>query len=272
MSMRSLWSAVTPMLVALLSLMTTPVGLQAQPREEPTADNLFTGALDVRMGQRVFRQQCGRCHGRDGTGGEGGPDLTNGFRSASTDAGLFKIVREGIPNTQMVGISRRSTDQSAWVVVSYLNSLNDTADVNLPGDATSGQQLFAGKGNCSTCHMVSGEGGRRGPELSQVGNRREPEELVSDLRTPDEDVAPRWWTLRVTRPDGSVVEGLRMNEDTFSMRLMDDDENLWSFQKRDVRSYDRVKTSTMPSVDDALTDAEVDDLVAYLFSLRREEN
>ena len=60
MSMRSLWSAVTPILVALLSLMTTPAALHAQPREEPTADNLFTGTLDVRMGQRVFRQQCGR--------------------------------------------------------------------------------------------------------------------------------------------------------------------------------------------------------------------
>ena len=271
MSMRSLWSAVTPILVALLSLMTTPAALHAQPREEPTADNLFTGTLDVRMGQRVFRQQCGRCHGRDGSGGEGGPDLTSGFRS-TTDAGLFQIVREGIPNTQMVGISRQSTDQSTWMVVSYLNSLNDTTEVNLPGSATNGQQLFAGKGNCSSCHMVSGDGGRRGPDLTQVGNRREPEELMSDLRTPDEDVAPRWWTLRVTQSDGSMLEGLRMNEDTFSMRLMDDDENLWSLSKSDVRSYDRVKTSTMPTVDGALTDAEVDDLVAYLFSLRREEN
>lgn len=272
MSMRSLWSAVTLILVAVLSLTVAPSDVSAQAREEPPADNVFTGELDVQMGRRVFQQQCGRCHGEDGTGGEGGPDLTNGFRSASTDEGLFKIVREGIPNTQMVGISRRSTDQSAWMVVAYLNSLNDTNEVALPGTAANGQQLFAGKGNCSGCHMVNGEGGRRGPELSQVGNRRDPAELVSDLRTPDQDVAPRWWTLRVTRPDGSVVQGLRMDEDTFSMRLMDDDENLWSFSKRDVRSYDRIKTSTMPSVNATLTDAEVDDLVAYLFSLRREEN
>ena len=147
MSMRSLWASVTPMLVALLFLTTAPVAVHAQPREEATADNVFTGTLDVRMGQRVFRQQCGRCHGRDGAGGELGPDLTQGFSNASTDAGLFKIVREGLPNTQMIGISRRSTDQSVWMVVSYLNSLNNTADVDLPGSATTGQQLFAGKGN-----------------------------------------------------------------------------------------------------------------------------
>ena len=109
MSTRSLWASVTPMLVAWLFLTTAPAAVHAQPREEATADNVFTGTLDVRMGQRVFRQQCGRCHGRDGAGGELGPDLTEGFRSASTDAGLFKIVREGIPNTQMIGISRSST-------------------------------------------------------------------------------------------------------------------------------------------------------------------
>jgi len=158
------------------------------------------------------------------------------------------------------------------MVVSYLNSLNSTADVDLPGSTSNGQQLFAGKGNCTSCHMVNGDGGRRGPDLSRVGDRLEPDELVSALRTPDEDVAPRWWTLRVTRENGSIVEGLRMNEDTFSMRLMDENEDLWSFSKSGVRSYDRVKTSTMPSADDVLTDGEVDDLIAYLYSLRREES
>ena len=198
-----------------------------------------------------------------------GPDLTAGFQNASTDAGLFRVVREGLPNTEMIGISRSATDQSVWMVVSYLNSLNDTPDADLPGSATAGMGLFNGKGNCASCHMVSGNGGRRGPDLTRVGNRRDPDELVSDLATPDEEVTPRWWTIRVTREDGSIVEGLRMNEDTFSLRLMDEDENLWSFSKGRVRSYERIETSTMPSVDGMLTASEVDDLVAYLFSLRR---
>jgi len=172
----------------------------------------------------------------------------------------------------MIGISRSSTDQSVWMVVSYLKSLNDTAEVDLPGSAAAGRQVFNGKGNCASCHMVSGQGGRRGPELTHVGNRRDPDELVSDLATPEEDVAPRWWTMRVTREDGSIIEGLRMNEDTFTLRLMDEDENLWSFSKGRVRSYERIETSIMPSVVGTLTTSEMDDLVAYLFSLRRAEN
>lgn len=267
MPIRSLWAIVAPVFLASVYLATAP----AVPHAQETTENPYTTNLDVRMGQRVFRQQCGRCHGRDAAGGELGPDLTNGFQNASTDAGLFKIVREGLPNTQMIGISRSATDQSVWMVTAYLNSLNDTADVNLPGNVANGSQVFSGKGDCSSCHMVDGEGGRRGPDLSRVGNRRDPDELASALRTPDEDVAPRWWTMRVTREDGSVVEGLRMNEDTFTLRLMDEQENLWSFSKGRVRSYERIETSIMPSVDGALTASEVDDLVAYLFSLRREE-
>ena len=267
MRMRTLWVVPASAVLAAAVFATAP----ATPRAQETTENPFTTTLDIRMGQRLYQQQCTRCHGQTGDGGELGPALTNGFSSASTDAGLFRIVREGIPNTQMIGISRNATDQSVWMVVSYLNSLNSTPAVDLPGDVGAGRMVFEGKGNCSSCHMVNGAGGRRGPDLSRVGDRRDPDELVSDLRAPDEDLAPRWWTLRVTREDGSVVEGLRMSEDTFTMRVMDENEDLWSFSKGGVRSYDRVTSSIMPSVNALLTEDEVEDLIAYLYSLRREE-
>jgi len=72
--------------------------------------------------------------------------------------------------------------------------------------------------------------------------------------------------------DGRTIEGLRMNEDTYSYRLIDADENLWSIAKRDLRESQRIETSTMPSYDDELTVSEVDNLVAYLFSLRTRES
>ena len=118
--------------------------------------------------------------------------------------------------------------------------------------------------------MVNGEGGRLGPDLSRIGERRDPDELKTDLIDPNDEVNPRWWQMKVTRQDGSVVEGSRMNEDTFTLRIMDDDENLWSFDKNRVRSSERIETSTMPSTEGTMTASEVDDLVAYLFSLRKE--
>ncbi|MYD86528.1 MAG: c-type cytochrome [Acidobacteria bacterium] len=253
-------------LVAALVVVAGP----AAPAE--AQENPYETLIDVRMGERVFRAQCGRCHGRDGRGNDetGAPDLTTGqFSRVSSDAGMFDVIRDGIDGTAMIGISPRASDQSVWQIVSYINSLNlDPADYDLPGDAGRGEQVYAGAA-CSTCHMVRGQGGRTGPDLSTVGSRLDPDEIATSLSDPDAEVAPRWWTMRINRADGSTIEGLRMNEDTFTVRIMDNDENLWSFMKSEVRSLEQIKTSTMPAAE-GLNASEMDDLVAYLFSLRRE--
>ena len=249
------------------------VGSWTATAEAQEIENPFATQVDIRMGERHFQRQCGRCHGRDGRGNDetGAPDLTTGrFQRASTPTGLFTVIREGLPGTAMIGIPG-ATDQTVWQIMSYLDSFNlDPGDVELLGTASEGQQLFSGKGNCSSCHMVNGEGGRLGPDLSRVGERRDPDELRTDLVDPNGDVAPRWWTIRVTQQDGSVIEGLRMNEDTFSLRIIDQDENLWSLSKGQIHSYERIEDSTMPGYGQTLTGSEVDDLVAYLFSLRKE--
>ena len=243
--------------------------LEAQGPENP-----FTGRVDARMGERQFESRCSTCHGLDATGNPegGGPDLTTGrFRTASSDAGLFRVIREGIRGTSMIGINPDTSDQIVWQIVSYLNSRRPTSTVDdLPGSPAAGQQIFTGKGDCTRCHKVNGEGGRLGPDLSHVADRRRLTELRTDLTDPGAEVDPRWWTVLVTLPDGSVVRGLRMHEDSFSLRLMDEDENLRSFSKSGIESFERNKNSTMPSDARSLTTQEQDDLVAYLLTLRRD--
>jgi putative heme-binding domain-containing protein len=236
--------------------------------------NPFTTEVDQEMGERVFLSECGRCHGNDGKGGNdetGAPDLTRGrFKTATTDQGLFEVIRDGIPGTAMVGIGW-APEVTIWQIVAYLDRLRiDPKDYSLRGSIEEGKRLFNGKGDCARCHMVGGAGGRLGPDLSTVANRRKPDELRADLLDPSEIVEPRWWRMKVTRADGSVLEGLRMNEDTFTVRIMDFQENLWHFSKKDLRSLERIELSSMPSVKEALTDAELEHLVAYLFSLRKE--
>ena len=249
-------------------------GSSTTTAEAQDTENQFTTRLDIRMGERQFQSQCGRCHGNDGQGNDetGAPDLTTGrFENASTPAGLFTVIREGLPGTAMIGISRRATDQTVWQIISYMDSLNvDLSNVEVAGTASTGRQLLTGKGNCTSCHMVGGAGGRLGPDLSRIGERRDPDELRADLVDPNDEVAPRWWTMRITRQDGSVIEGLRVSEDTFSLRIIDQDENLWSFSKSEIRDFERIEDSTMPSYGQTLSGSEVDDLVAYLFSLRKE--
>ncbi len=237
------------------------------------AGNLYNTATDVRMGKRYFERQCSRCHGFDATGNDeaGGPNLTGRLQNASTDAGIFNVIRNGVAGTAMLPVAPDVTDATIWQLVAFIGSLRyDPGSVVLDGDADRGTNLFTGKGDCASCHMVGGTGGRMGPDLSRIGEENTPEDLMLAMTNPHEDVAPRWWTVRVIGPDGEQREGFRMGEDSFSLRIMDGDENLWSFQKKDIQSYERVEESTMPSYEGELTDGELDDLVAYLFSLRRE--
>ena len=141
--------------------------------------------------------------------------------------------------------------------------------VAVAGNASAGERLFRGRGDCSGCHLIDGEGGRQGPELSTIGDRRSPDELLSDLVDPDERVQPRWWTMRVTHLDGTRVEGLRMNEGTYSVRILDTNDNLWSFQKRDLIVRERIETSSMLAYGDRMSDSELENLVAYLYGLTR---
>ena len=235
--------------------------------------NLFDTAVDARLGERYFQRTCSRCHSPDATGNDetGAPNLTGTLSNASTDTGVFRVIREGLRGTAMLPINPDTPDANVWQIVTYLNTLRtDPANMNLPGSAAAGQALYAGKGDCASCHMLDGAGGRKGPDLSRVGERRDPDELRTDLTDPNEDVLPRWWTMQITRDDGSTVQGLRMNEDTFTLRIIDENADLWSFAKSDVRSYERSEDSTMPSYEETMTASEVDDLVAYLFSLRKE--
>ena len=260
----------TSILSAAVLVVAAAVAAGAQEVENPYNNE----GVDRRAGEASFRVHCSLCHGYDAQGGgeTNGPDLTTGrFRRTSTLAGLFNIIRNGVEGTPMLGINPDTPDRTVWQIITYLDTLTpNSTDVDLPGDPEAGQALFTGKGNCSSCHMVNGRGGRLGPDLSRVAERRDPDELRADLLDPDAEVEPRWWSVTATVQGGAAVEGLRMSEDTFTLRLIDADERLWSFSKGELRSYDQRKTSTMPSARGTLSDSEIDDLVAYLFTLRKE--
>jgi putative heme-binding domain-containing protein len=232
--------------------------------------NIFTTARDVATGERQFDRHCSRCHGIGGTGGERGPDLTSGFQRASTDGGLFVVVRDGVPNTEMRGIASSQSDQTVWQIVAYLRSLTGGVRVEVPGDPAAGAQVYA-RADCSSCHAIDGVGGLTGPDLSTIGSRRSPDELLSDVIDPDARVQTEWWGMRVTHNDGTRIEGRRMGEGTYSVRILDEAGRMWSLQKRDLADMQRVETSAMPSYA-SLSNEELEDLVAYLYGLTRTDS
>ncbi len=74
--------------------------------------------------------------------------------------------------------------------------------------------------------------------------------------------------VRVTTRSGEVTEGIRINEDNYSIQLKDVSGNFRSFEKAQLQSQERLKGQTpMPSFKN-LKPADVQDLVAYLLAPR----
>ena len=74
--------------------------------------------------------------------------------------------------------------------------------------------------------------------------------------------------VRLVTKDGTVITGRRLNEDTYSIQIMDERERLHSLLKTDLREYTIVKSSPMPSYKGTLSSEELSDLLGYLLSLK----
>jgi putative heme-binding domain-containing protein len=248
--------------------------------------NPFSGdPKAAKAGGFEFRINCAFCHGLGARGGGRGPDLTRSHkRHGDADADLFQNISQGIPGTVMPangtnGQGVGMTDEEIWQIITYLRSIQVQSPAKLVGNAAHGKELFYGDANCSSCHMVEGSGGRLGPDLSAVGTARTVESLVESVRTPSKrlawgltestkEFAQEYQTVTVVTPDGHKIKGVTLNEDQFSLQMMDTAEHIHLFEKDKLRSIQKSRDSLMPVYNPTiLSDSDLDDIVAYLLSV-----
>ena len=256
--------------VALLSLTIAGSPLVARVASQVPAATAHPGEYapaDIAYGARLYDAQCTTCHGANGDG-VGGVDLRSGkFRNATTDQDLMRVVTTGIQGT---GMQAFKFDQSELAgIIAFLRNMNsfDRGSVK-PGDADRGRAVFSGKGACARCHRVGDQGSRVAPDLSDIGAARSAGSLLRSLTDPTSQMFPINRPVRAVTRDGKVINGRRLNEDTYTVQLVDDQERLVSLVKRDLREYTILTVSPMPSYQSTLTDAELADVVAYLLSLK----
>jgi putative heme-binding domain-containing protein len=234
----------------------------------------------VAAGAKTFRSHCASCHGLNGKGGRG-PNLASGvFFHGSSDLDLLTNISDGIPGTEMPGLFY-SPDR-VWQVVAFIRSLNAGREARPAGEERSsdvaravmrdsavvlGAGHFRIKG-CLQCHRVNGEGGRLGPDLSDIGRTRSVEHLRAALVDPNADVRQRYWVVSFKDSGDKSHEGFLMNEDTYTVQFIDMNERLYSVSKSELKDYKVEKISRMPSFRDSLSTSELEQLVAYLSSLR----
>lgn len=261
-------------LFATLGLATNATAQDANP---------FAGNEQAaKAGESQFRSNCAFCHGLGARGGGRGPDLTRARkRHGSTDADLFRTINEGVPGTAMpangtTGQGVGMTAEEVWQVITYIRSVEKRSSAQVDGDAAHGKQLFYGSAGCATCHMVEGKGGRLGPDLTGAGGARATAFLVESVRNPSKRLAQgvyestkefpqEYETVTVTTADGKKITGVTLNEDNFSLQMMDTLEKIHLFEKDKLRSVEKSRQSLMPAYDaKTLSDRDLSDIVAFL--------
>jgi putative heme-binding domain-containing protein len=231
-------------------------------------------------GEKLFQTHCAPCHGPQGDGGRGSNLAVRTLPRAPDDATLAGIVSLGIPGTQMPGTRMTATELAD--LVAYVRSLGRRQAAPVEGDARRGETLFWSNGNCGACHTVGSRGGRTGPDLTDVGARRSPAWLRKALEEPEAEIPDKFAVyrriipmpdnflqVRVVTLDGKSITGERVDEDTFTIQLRDYGDHLYSFRKDELREIAKDwGKSPMPSYRTMFSPSELQDVVAYLASLR----
>jgi putative heme-binding domain-containing protein len=224
-------------------------------------------AIDIETGSRLYAGQCSLCHGATGDG-VAGADLRRGvFRRSVSDEDIARVITMGLPDAGMPGFKLQPSELDG--LIAFIRAGFDVGGTAVRvGHVGRGQALYEGKGGCVACHRVNGTGPRAAPDLSDIGAIRTPAALQRSLVDPTSAMLPINRPVRAVTKDGRTIRGRRLNEDTFTVQLIDDQERLVSLVKADLKEYELAKTSPMPSLAGKLSADELADLVAYLLSLK----
>src|SRR5258708_6844490 len=247
--------------------------------------NPFAGDPKMaKLGEYQFRLNCAFCHGLGARGGGRGPDPTRAQKHhGNTDGEVFHNIHDGIAGTAMPaatngGIGVGMSDEEIWQVVTYIRSVEKKASAAEMGNAAHGKELFYGSAACGTCHMVNGKGGRLGPDLTSTGTSGSLEYLAESVRSPSKrrarglsepmkDFSQEYETATVLTPEGIRLQGVVLNEDSFTVQMLDTREELHSFEKAKLRSFEKTRESLMPAYDaKSLPEKDLKHLLAFLLT------
>jgi len=156
----------------------------------------------------------------------------------------------------------------ASVVLCSLATLASEHRAFAQGNAEQGMAIFEGKGACQSCHRVKTNGSRSAPDLTNIGAILTADALRKALVDPSGALRPAVRSVRAVTSDGDVIIGRRLNEDMYTVQLIDEKEQLRSLPKSGLREFEVLTTPRMPSYQEKLTASELGDLVAYLLSLK----
>ena len=220
----------------------------------------------IAAGARLWATSCAGCHGPDGSGGRGPNLVKRALWHPLSDEAIHRTIREGLPGTDMPPTSL--SDEDTWNLVAYVKTMTGPAsDTDVPGDPEAGERIIRGpKAACSTCHSIRGQGGRMGPDLTNIGATR-PLALIKEA------IVGPFQRLQIAGQEGvsirlkngKEIQGLARNRNNYSLQVLDRAGNLHLVSMLDVEQLNISARSLMP--DDygrRLSAQELQDLYTFL--------
>ncbi|HKW64085.1 MAG TPA: c-type cytochrome [Candidatus Acidoferrum sp.] len=255
-----------------LFLAVVAIALGAQ--NKPGSTSSKTNAAGRAEAKSTFEIACASCHGLDARGGERAPDIASLPEVVrKTDAQLVKILTDGkivsgMPSFASYGSARLSA------LVAYLRVLQGRSKMLLlPGDPARGKTLFLGKAKCAECHMISGQGGFLGQDLTSYAARMGVDDIRSSIVNPERGLDPRRGLVTVILTDSTTFSGIARNEDNFSLQLQTADGVFHLLNKSDIKDLTYTGKLPMPSdYGSTLSSQELNDLVSYMLATSRSLN
>jgi cytochrome c oxidase cbb3-type subunit 3 len=239
---------------------------------------------ELEKGKNLFRAHCISCHGPNGEGSRGPTLAQPNLPRSGKDVDLLRIVQNGIAGTEMPRVLLQQGD--APYIAAFVRTLGQLPPETVPGNPARGAELFKTKGACLSCHTLDGQGVTFGPDLSDIGRKRSAAFLRRSLTEPGADIPQRFdpyrsdislpnnfMYIRAKTKAGKEVAGIRINEDTYSIQLRDVTGEFHSYYKKELAELHKDQgVSPMPMYGAIFSPTELDDMVAYLASLRGEKN
>jgi cytochrome c oxidase cbb3-type subunit III len=246
-------------------LLALPLAAQHADRSDQKKTNPAIGDPQaIAAGRTLFATSCAGCHGPGGEGGRG-PNLhERGAWHPLDDDGLFLTIRDGVAGADMP--PTKLPEAQLWQIVAFVRSFTSPAFENTPaGDVAAGEKVFWGKGDCSTCHRIRGNGGMLGPDLSNIGALRSIEKLRQAIIDPDADGVRAYTGVTATLKSGQTIKGVARNRTNYSLQILDAHGKVHLLQTSDVRDLQFSDRSPMPrDFKQRLSAKELTDLLAFL--------
>lgn len=272
-SIRSWWLATAILFICAAAMATGAIAAHAGARQ----DSQTSKPEDQSPGRQLFEQRCSTCHGLD-AGGAMGPNIQGiPFRLGADP--VKAIIKNGMSGGGMPAFAGQLDDAQIQQIVDYLLTLQRKDSAPITGNPAKGKEVYDASG-CASCHTIEGQGGDAGPELTTVGSLRGAGYLRSAVLYPGTDLPQEhvfvesggqldYLFIHLVTKDGKSYDGTRAAEDSFRIVIKDAKGNFLSFRKADLRELQKEPgKSVMPSVEGKLSDEQVNDLVAYLASLK----